>query len=72
LDSDFDASKQWYCSELAAATLILCCPDFARDNLRDPCLISPCALENQIRDLPQVGTDVPTIPYFKAVRQALL
>jgi len=72
LDSDFDASPQWYCSELAAATLILCCPDFARENIRDPCLLSPCALESQIREIPAVDTDVATIPFFKSVRKSIV
>ena len=73
LDSDFDDATHWYCSELAAATLILSCPEFERSNIRDPCLISPCALENQLRDMQSilpVDSDLPTIPFFKAVRQS--
>jgi hypothetical protein len=48
LDSDYDAAEAWYCSELAAATLIQFCPHFDYVNVTDPCLVSPCALENSI------------------------
>lgn len=54
LYSDYGEADSWYCSELAAATLIQFCDEFREDNLRDPCLISPCILESQIRDLTNI------------------
>jgi len=71
LDSDYWAATHWYCSELAAATLLLCCPAFEERNLRDPCLVSPCVLEALVRDLPgmlPVESEVGCIPPIRSVR----
>jgi hypothetical protein len=66
LDSDYDAAESWYCSELASAVLLLCCPHFDDVNVKDPCLISPCALESMLMDIP--GVVETSMIHFRAVR----
>jgi hypothetical protein len=71
LDSDYNAATHWYCSELAAATLIMTSDAFASQNVKDPCLISPCVLENMLRDLADAGVveaEVSCIPALRSVR----
>jgi hypothetical protein len=71
LDSDYSAATHWYCSELAAATLLSACDAFAQHNIKDPCLISPCMLEGMLRELAQtnaVEEEVPHIPPVRSVR----
>lgn len=52
LDDDYSRISEWqHCSELASTVLVQFCRDFAEENYRDPCLISPCILESQICDL---------------------
>jgi hypothetical protein len=74
LESDFHTATHWYCSELASAALILCSDTFARNNVRDPCLISPCMLESLLRELPAIAAteaDVACIPAIRSVRTFL-
>jgi hypothetical protein len=70
-DSDYTQATHWYCSELAAAVLLLSLPAFGSVSIQDPCLISPCMLESILRDLVeahQAQADVPRIPPMPSVR----
>jgi hypothetical protein len=61
---NFSAVASWHCAELASATLMQVWPEYEEQCTQDPCLVSPCILDLQLRDLIPTGplVDIRILP----------
>lgn len=48
---DFTKVSSWHCTELVCATLLQAWPEYEEHCIQDPCLVSPCILDLQLREL---------------------